>query len=60
MGTLARPVFYAKAEAIRGQAPQNSELAEHGLVAARHFHPPILNSAVPDPGAPSTMGFTGT
>ncbi len=34
----------------RGQAPQNSELAERDSVSDSHSLPPILNSAVPDPG----------
>ncbi len=38
------------ARADRGQAPQNSELAEQCVVATQSSIPPILNSAVPDPG----------
>ncbi len=34
----------------RGQAPQNSELAECDVVDIERLLPPILNSAVPDPG----------
>ncbi|MFM9962897.1 MAG: efflux RND transporter periplasmic adaptor subunit [Planctomycetaceae bacterium] len=34
----------------RGQAPHNSELAEFSVEARSHVAPPILNSAVPDPG----------
>ena len=34
----------------RGQAPQNSKLADLGSVEEQRFLPPILNSAVPDPG----------
>jgi len=34
----------------RGQAPQNSELADRDLMEEGRFLPPILNSAVPDPG----------
>ena len=33
----------------KGQAPQNSELADCNFVEVKRFHPPILNSAVPDP-----------
>ena len=33
----------------RGQAPQNSELAEVGYKTKQRLDPPILNSAVPDP-----------
>ena len=33
----------------RGQAPQNSELAEGDIVGHGSSRPPILNSAVPDP-----------
>ena len=33
----------------RGQAPQNSELAESGIHFPPSKRPPILNSAVPDP-----------
>ncbi len=34
----------------KGQAPQNSELADLGSVAEKGLLPPVLNSAVPDPG----------
>ncbi len=37
-------------EPARGQAPQNSELAEPSVSSAQSPIPPILNSAVPDPG----------
>ena len=34
----------------RGQAPQNSKLAESSFECKERLAPPILNSAVPDPG----------
>ncbi len=34
----------------RGQAPQNSELADESVRLQQSLDPPILNSAVPDPG----------
>ena len=34
----------------RGQTPQNSELAEQSVRSTQKSSPPILNSAVPDPG----------
>jgi hypothetical protein len=37
-------------EQARGQAPQNSELADRDVVEESNFVPPILSSAVPDPG----------
>ena len=35
---------------LRGQAPQNSKLAEQSVISTQNSVPPILNSAVPDPG----------
>ena len=34
---------------VRGQAPQNSKLAEYRGVCPQDFAPPILSFAVPDP-----------
>ena len=46
-------VFLREApESDRGQAPQNSELAEQSPTSTQSSIPPILNSAVPDPGLP--------
>ncbi len=39
----------------RGQAPQNSELADCDSVEEKRFLLPILNSAVPDPGRVSRV-----
>ena len=36
---------------LRGQAPQNSELAERSVELVQGSIPPILNSVVPDPGS---------
>ncbi len=38
---------------VRGQAPQNSKMAEHSVVDKSGVIPPILNFAVPDPGSPA-------
>ena len=35
---------------LRGQAPQNSKLAGPSVISTQSSIPPILNSAVPDPG----------
>ncbi len=55
-------VFLREApESDRGQAPQNSELAEQSSISTQSPIPPILNSAVPDPGLPvarQTMSLT--
>ncbi len=39
-----------KSAFVRGQAPQNSKLAEPSVRSTQNVIPPILNFAVPDPG----------
>ncbi len=45
----AAAVVLTSEKTIQGQAPQNSELAEGSFPFQQSRHPPILNSAVPDP-----------
>ncbi len=41
---------------VRGQAPQNSKLAEGSVLLQQNRNPPILNSAVPDPSFDHILG----
>ncbi len=41
--------YRVRSQNVRGQAPQNSKLAEQSVEGTQDFTPPILNFAVPDP-----------